>query len=125
MELRRYQVTQGVWSYFTVKFPLEEDRDYITITTLDGARALLSHYGAEHVRLVYLRLDDRTRLLRCIERETLQTKPDYAEVCRRFLADQADFSEERLGQFPEIYPIDSGESIAYCMEQWRRIYQER
>ena len=36
------------------------------------------------------------RLERALRREKKQTKPKYEEMCRRFLADQRDFSKERL-----------------------------
>ena len=36
------------------------------------------------------------RLERALARERQQKEPKYAELCRRFLADEADFSPERL-----------------------------
>ena len=45
---------------------------------------------------VYLAVDDEERLMRLIRREKAQAKPNYREVCRRFLADEEDFSEEKL-----------------------------
>ena len=36
------------------------------------------------------------RLMRAIARERQQEHPGYEEVCRRFLADQSDFSEENI-----------------------------
>ena len=36
------------------------------------------------------------RLTRALEREKQQVQPKYAEMCRRFLADSEDFSEENL-----------------------------
>ena len=36
------------------------------------------------------------RLERAIGREREQAKPQYEEMCRRFLADAEDFSEEKL-----------------------------
>ena len=35
-------------------------------------------------------------LERALRRERQQKKPNYAELCRRFLADEADFSRENL-----------------------------
>ena len=92
IEKRSYNTTQGVWTYFTTEFELEEDKDYILINTLEGAKSISECYGSENVCVVYLCVDDKIRLLRYIERESLQKNPDYAEVCRRFIADQKDFS---------------------------------
>ena len=39
---------------------------------------------------------DGVRLQRALDRERAQEQPKYAEMCRRFLADEQDFSEENL-----------------------------
>ena len=119
VEKREYHTVQGLWIYFTLRFPL--DRDRVLITTLEGARALMEAYGPQAVCVVYLHVDDRTRLLRCIGREEGQERPDYAEVCRRFLADQSDFSEERLAQFPNLCAIDTGAGVEDCLRQWEAL----
>ena len=122
IEKRCYQTIQGPWNYFTVRFEPDERRDRIMITTLEGAKALMAHYGADAVHVVYLQADDKTLLLRYIERETLQEKPDFAEVCRRFLTDRADFAEEKLSVFPNLYRIDANQSPEACLKSWERIY---
>ena len=123
IEKRVYHTTQGPWTYFTLRFALDTDR--LVITTLEGAQALMDCYGPDAVRLVYLHVDDRTRLLRYIERESRQERPDYAEVCRRFLADQSDFAQERLDRFPNLWTIDTGAGIDDCLTRWDRLYQQR
>ena len=122
IEKRVYQTTQGPWTYFTLRFELDADR--LLITTLEGAQALMDCYGPQRVRIVYLHVDDHTRLLRYIDRESRQASPDYAEVCRRFLADQEDFSAARLKQIPHLHSIDTGNSLALCLEQWQALYQK-
>ena len=48
------------------------------------------------MRPIYIEVEDGERLLRAIKREQQQQVPKYAELCRRFLADQEDFSEENI-----------------------------
>ena len=122
IEKREYHTTQGLWVYFTMRFDLEEGKDYILITTLEGAQSLTAYYGADTVTVVYLHADDKIRLLRYIERESRQAKPDYAEVCRRFLADQKDFAEENIRALPNLYMIDAGHSVEECLAAWRHLY---
>lgn len=122
IEKREYHTVQGLWTYFTLRFPL--DRDRLLITTLEGAKALMDAYGPQAVRVVYLYVDDRTRLLRCMEREERQERPDYAELCRRFLADQSDFSDDKLAQFPNLHRIDTGSGVEDCLRQWEELYRE-
>ena len=122
IEKRQYQTVQGVWNYFTRKFEIVDGKDYILITTLEGVRGIIDHYGCDMVHVIYLHLGDRERLLRCIQRESQQAKPDYSEVCRRYLADQEDFAEEKIRPFQNIHYIDTNLTLAERLDQWRKIY---
>ena len=42
------------------------------------------------------RVEDGERLSRALNREREQENPRYEEMCRRFIADQSDFSEENI-----------------------------
>lgn len=54
------------------------------------------YYGEETVCPIYIQVEDGERLQRALIREKQQENPRYAEMCRRFLADQEDFSEENI-----------------------------
>lgn len=43
-----------------------------------------------------LEVDDGIRLQRALNRERRQENPKYEELCRRFLSDAEDFSEEKI-----------------------------
>ena len=66
------------------------------IGTLVSYQALKDYFGTERLVPVYIEVEDGIRLTRALEREKCQEKPLYAEMCRRFLADEEDFSEENL-----------------------------
>ena len=51
-------------------------------------------------------------------------RPDYDEVCRRFLADQADFSRERLALLPGLRSIDANRPPEDCLAQFLALYQK-
>ena len=122
VEKREYHTVCGLWTYFTMKFDMEEGRDYVLISTLEGAEKIQEYYGAERVSVVYLRLDPRLRLLRGIEREAHQRVPNYAEVCRRFLADERDFSPENIAKLHNVTYIDTDRMVADSLEQWDTMY---
>ena len=44
----------------------------------------------------YITVPDDRRLIRAVKREKQQKTNEYSEVCRRYLADETDFSEEKL-----------------------------
>lgn len=98
VELRAYDTVYGVWKYFTVceeQMNLEEE-SYAVIGTLESWHALCSYFGREAMVPVYIEVEDGLRLERALIRERSQAVPRYAEMCRRFLADTEDFSDEKL-----------------------------
>ena len=98
IELRAYNTVYGVWKYFTVddgQICLEQ-QDYLVIGTLEAFVKMREYYGSEKVIPIYIEVEDGLRLQRALDRERMQDVPKYTELCRRFLADDADFSEEKL-----------------------------
>lgn len=98
IELREYHTVHGIWKYFTVddgQFDLVND-NYLMIGTLESYEKMKEYFGEDALVPVYIEVEDGRRLLRAIEREQRQSEPKYAELCRRFLADTEDFSEEKL-----------------------------
>ena len=57
---------------------------------------MAASYGKDALIPIYLEVDDGLRLQRALDREREQKEPKYAELCRRFLADEEDFSTEKL-----------------------------
>lgn len=98
IESRSYDTIHGIWTYFTPSKNIDlEYHDYIIISTLAGYNSLKEYYGNETVIPIYIQVnDDGERFYRALEREKKQENPKYCELCRRFLADQKDFSEEKL-----------------------------
>ena len=45
---------------------------------------------------IYIEVDDGVRLQRALDRERVQDHPKYKEMCRRYIADSDDFSEENI-----------------------------
>lgn len=98
VELRAYDTVYGIWKYFTVddrNIQLEKE-NYLLIGTLEAYVKIRDYFGEENVVPIYIEVEDGDRLLRAISREKEQEIPKYEEMCRRFLADAKDFSEEKL-----------------------------
>ena len=98
IEMRSYNTKCGIWTYFTADDgQIDLNRyDYLMIGTLVSYRALREYFGEEKLVPVYIEVEDGLRLSRALERERRQAEPKYAEMCRRFLADSEDFSEENI-----------------------------
>ena len=99
IELRMYETVVGPWYYFTMddgQFDLESDTNYLMIGTLESYEKMLLYFGKDALVPLYIEVPDGIRLHRAVEREDAQKKPNYREVCRRYLADEKDFAEENL-----------------------------
>ena len=98
IEARAYETMHGVWRYFMVndgQINLQKD-NYIMITTLEAYLQIREYYGYERIVPIYIDVDNGERLERALHRERKQAEPKYTEMCRRFIADEKDFSKEKL-----------------------------
>ena len=126
LERRDYQTVLGPWSYFTVNDgKLDVSRySYIGEGTLESYTKMLKIYGKNVLCPVYVEVEDGERLSRALKRERNQQNPQYEEMCRRFLSDQKDFSEENIkkaGIKNRFYNGDFEECVKeifdFCMKQ--------
>ena len=100
IESRSYDTVHGVWTYFTADDGQirSDGADYLGIGTLESYQKMKEYYGADRVCPIYIQVEDGERLQRALLREKQQKNPKYAEMCRRFLADQEYFSEEKIDE---------------------------
>ena len=100
IENRAYDTVYGIWNYFTAddgQMRLDEE-SYLGIGTLESYCKLKNYFGTDTVIPIYVEVETGERLTRALIREKKQIEPKYTEMCRRFLADEADFSEENVLQ---------------------------
>lgn len=121
IELRTYHTACGDWHYATVDDGQIDfsGADYIVIGTLASYEKMRGYYGEGKVVPLYIEVDDADRLIRAVERERRQDAPRYDELCRRFLADKEDFSEDNLlkaGITRRYYNTDK----AQCLDEIKR-----
>ena len=125
IEERAYNTVHGLWRYFTVADDsIELDRyDYCVIGTLEAYINIRDYFGADKVLPVYIEIDDGERLQRALTRERRQREPKYEEMCRRFLADCQDFSEEKVIS-AGITRRFANESLDSCLDSIVQYIQE-
>lgn len=118
IELRTYNTVKGLWSYATVddgQVDLEKDH-YLLIGTLEAYINLSKYFGKENIVPLYIIVDDGIRLERALRRERKQSNPDYEEMCRRFIADNKDFSEDKLNS-ANIVKCYKNDNLVRCMNE--------
>ena len=101
IEVRRYDTVHGPWYYGTIddgQIEIDSNNRYIVIVTLEAYQSYKKYFGEEYIYPLYIDLDDGIRLERALARERNQSRPNYDELCRRFLADSKDFSQEKLNE---------------------------
>ncbi len=98
IEYREYNTVHGIWRYMTVDDGQIDlvNYSFLMIGTLESYKKTWESFGEEVMRPIYLTVDDGERLERALKRERGQSAPKYAELCRRYLADEKDFAEENL-----------------------------
>ena len=98
IEERAYNTVHGLWRYFTAKdkqIDLEHF-DYLIAGVLTSYVSTREYFGKDVVLPIYVEVEDGVRLTRALEREKKPGNHKYAEMCRRFLSDTEDFSEDKL-----------------------------
>lgn len=118
IELRSYHTVHGVWKYFTAndhQINLEKHH-YLIIGTLESYAKFQEYFGKPSLVPLYIELEDGERLQRALNRERMQSEPKYTELCRRFLADDKDFSPENLKQ-AEITNSFANTDLDLCTQQ--------
>ena len=116
IEVRSYNTKCGIWTYFTAddgQIDLEQ-YDYLVIGTLVSYEAMKRYFGKNVLVPIYIEVEDGERLCRALEREKKQQVPRYAEMCRRFLADEKDFAEDNLQRAEITYRFENAD-LSDCL----------
>lgn len=125
IEARAYHTYHGIWRYFTVDDgQITEDANYLVIGTLEAYTKMKSYFGREKMIPLLIELDDGVRLQRALDREKSQQHPKYEEMCRRFLADSEDFSEEKIRE-AGIEKRFVNDDLDRCLEEIRQFLSDR
>lgn len=121
IEKRVYHTIHGDWFYGTIndgQIDLNKN-NYLLITTLEAYKSLRDYFGDDKVYPFYIDIEDGIRLERALERERKQDKPNYDELCRRFLADNKDFSAENLSRLG-INKFYINENLENCINDIKK-----
>ena len=112
LEMTCYEIAKDeFWFYGTPYSSLVKNKINIGIFNIDGIKQLYEKDDL-NIKIFYISANDRTRLLRQINREEY---PDCAEICRRFLADEQDFKNLTKYPFTKIRN-SSGVSDDQCVD---------
>lgn len=126
IEERVYHTVQGPWYYFTAddgQISLEKN-NYLSIGTLESYEKMKEYYGEERMCPLYVEVDDGIRLERALKRERKQQHPQYAEMCRRFLADCEDFSEEKIERAGIRRRFYNNDAIEDCFSEIQNFVEQ-
>ena len=118
IEDRAYDTKLGIWRYFTAddgQIDLEK-ASYLIIVTPEALPKIRAYFGEDAVRPVYIESDDGLRLERALKRERRQEQPRYDEMCRRFLADQEDFADEKLTAAGVTKRFSNNDTLEECLK---------
>lgn len=122
IEKRKYDTVYGPWYYFTTSSNIDlENYNYIGDNTLEGLDKFVKFYVIENIISLLIKVDDGIRLQRALDREKREENPKYQELCRRFLADSIDYSEENINKRPITSIINNNSSLDNTMEEVEKV----
>ena len=120
IESRTYDTVYGPWTYATIddgQIDLEKG-NYLMVGVL-SAFVGMKEFFQDAVVPFYVEVEDGERLIRAINRERIG-EPKYEEMCRRFLADAKDFSDEKL-KAAGVTKKYSNEDFDKCINEIKEI----
>lgn len=129
IEDRAYNTVHGLWRYFTaddeqlLDMKMDGASNYLMIGVLESFVSTRDYFGKDKVIPLFVDLDDGERLQRALKREMQQAEPKYQELCRRYLADSEDFSEDKIikaGIEKRFYNNDLEECVGSCIQEINR-----
>lgn len=123
IEYRIYNTVHGPWTYATIADEqFEGQKDMLMLGTLESYVNIKENFKEKEdidILPIYIEVPDNIRLKRAILREEKEKNPRYEELCRRFLADSKDFSEENLqkaGIENRFKNLDLNECVAKVLD---------
>ena len=125
VEKRTYKTIYGDWNYFTVDDGNLDiiNKNYILIGTLESYRSVREYFGKDRIVPIYINVEDGIRLMRAVSREMQQKNPGYEELCRWFLADSKDFSDDVLKDL-EINTKYENDDLERCYLQIKEVIKK-
>ena len=121
IEERVYDTACGPWRYFTADEGIDlQGQDYLGIGTPESYVPLVRYFGQDKLVPLYIETEDGLRLQRSLKREMKQKQPKYAEMCRRYLADEKDFSEEKLASAGITRRYSNNDELETCAEEIKK-----
>lgn len=126
IEERTYHTKYGEWRYFTAddgQIDLEKG-NYLVIGTLESYCSFRDYFDTSNVEPILIDVSTKIRLHRALDREDKQEHPKYDEMCRRFLADEEDFCQEKIAAAGIERRFDNNGTIEDCISDIRAFIKE-
>ncbi len=125
IEKRSYNTVHGIWNYFTVydeKLSKASDENFLMLGTLESYIKVRDYFTDGVVEPLYIYVEDGERLQRALTRERAQENPKFEEMCRRFMADQIDFSKEKLDE-AGINKFYINDDMDKCIDEIKKVIE--
>ena len=126
IEERTYNTVYGPWHYFTVddgQIDLSKG-NYLIIGTVEMFVSIREYFGEENVVPLMISATDSAIMQRAMKRELKQEEPKYVEMCRRFLADKADYADEKLAAAGITRTFDNNGELEDCIKEIEKFILE-
>ena len=120
IEVRTYDTVHGPWRYFTVddgQIDLAAGDYLMGGGTPPVYASIRDYFGAAFVIPLYIEVLPEIRLERSLKREKRPENRKFSEMCRRFLSDEEDFSEDKLTALGITRRFENNGDIEDCIKE--------
>lgn len=129
LEERSYEVIfnseHTTWYYYTVNdHQFGCGKNLLGIGTLESYQSIRNQFGSNVIPIFIDVSNPADRLRRAIDRESAQQKPNFVELCRRFIADEEDFSYDNLSA-NNITKTFYNENIDCCVKEVQQYINQK
>lgn len=100
------------WYYGTPYSAIDKKKLNIGVFNISGIKQMMQYNKIIKILPIYIKCDDKVRIQRQLDRESY---PDCEEICRRFLTDKKDFSEDNITF--DYYWVNNSDDLGDTLEQ--------
>lgn len=99
---------EDTWYYGLAKQEFDDDKNYVVILDVQGAKDFIEYYGKDKCYVVHIECDDKVRKERAMARGGFCEK----EWSRRMEADKIDFSYDKLKDVVDLFVDNTDKNIS-------------
>lgn len=107
-----------IWYYGTTVSSIDNTKNNVMVLDLNGTKVLTDYFGKQNCYVVYIDVMDEVRTIRAKRRKPF----DECEWHRRMIADDEDFTEDKIASVANVTINNNFDNVSYAVENIERLF---